>query len=94
MKIESILWLQAIVEKIDVKHGVEIHEVEEVFEGRPKFRRLEKGRRKGEDVYMALGQTRPGRYLAVVFIHKKDHRAFILSARDMAPRERKRYAEK
>ena len=45
---------------------------------------MEKGSRKGEDVYLALGQNDAGRYLTVLFIYKKPREALILSARDMA----------
>jgi uncharacterized DUF497 family protein len=57
MKIEGIIWLSNIVDKLAVKHAVETNEVEEIFLGNPKFRFVEKGNREGEDVYMALGQT-------------------------------------
>lgn len=60
----------------------------------PKFRFLEKGERSGEDVYTALGQTNGGRYLAVMFIYKKSKDALILSARSMAPREKRLYGKK
>ena len=52
------------------------------------------GDRKGEDVYLALGQTDAGRYLAVLFIHKSSREALILSARDMAAKERRQYGKK
>lgn len=42
---------------------------------------------------MALGQTDAGRYLTVLFIHKKTKGALILSARDMADKERGCIAE-
>jgi uncharacterized DUF497 family protein len=60
----------------------------------PKIRFVQKGKRNGEDVYMALGQTNAGRYLAVLFIHKKTKEALILSARDRANKERKQYGKK
>ena len=82
------------MDKLALKHRVETHEVEQVLRNRPKFRFVEKGNRRGEDVYMALGQTDPGRYLAVLFVRKKSNRILILSARDMAPQERKRYGKK
>lgn len=94
MKIGGIIWLRDIVDKLAFKHHVEAHEVEEVLNDRPKIRFVEKGERKGEDVYIALGQTNAGRYLAVLFIHKKTREALILSARDMADKERKRYGKK
>jgi len=37
-------------------------EVIEVLENKPKFRFVEKGHRKGENVYAALGQTYEGRF--------------------------------
>jgi uncharacterized DUF497 family protein len=94
MRIEGIVWLRNIVDKLAVKHHVEIDEVEEVLSNQPKFRFVEKGERAGENVYIALGQTEAGRYLAVLFIHKKTKEALILSARDMANKERKQYGKK
>lgn len=94
MKIESILWLRDIVDKIAFKHHLEPYEVEEVFNNEPKIRFVKKGERRGEDIYLALGQTDAGRYLAVLFIYKKTKEALILSARDMADKERKQYAKK
>jgi hypothetical protein len=93
MDIEGIIWLRDVVEKIAHKHGVETHEVEEVISGKSMFRLAQKGRREAEDVYLALGQTQAGRYLSVFFICKKTKEALILSARDMARKER-RYYEK
>lgn len=94
MNIEGIIWLGNIVDKLAFKHHVETYEVEEVLAGTPKFRFVEKGERQNEDVYMALGQTESGRYLTVLFIHKITKEALILSARDMAEKERKLYARK
>lgn len=94
MNIEGIIWLRTVVDKLAFKHHVETDEVEEVFGGKPKFRFVEKGEREGEDVYMALGQTEAGRYLTVLFIYKKTKEALILSARDMAGKERKMYGRK
>jgi uncharacterized DUF497 family protein len=94
MNIEGIIWLRTVVDKLAFKHHVQIHEVEEIFAENPKFRFVEKGERQGEDIYMALGQTEAGRYLTVLFIHKRTKEALILSARDMADRERKMYGRK
>ncbi len=94
MKIEGILWLRAVVDKLAAKHRVETLEVEEVLVNRPKIRRVEKGKRKDEDVYMALGQTDSGRHLAVLFIDKGQGEILPLSARDMAEKERTRYGRK
>ena len=43
---------------------------------------------------MALGQTEGGRYLVALFIYKLTGEALILSARDMARKERKLYDRK
>jgi len=94
MKIEGVIWLDDVVGKLAFKHHVNTTEVEQVLNNRPKFRFAQKGMRKGEDLYSALGQTDAGRYLAVFFIHKRDQTALILSARDMAGSEKTRYAKK
>ena len=94
MRIEGVIWFSHVVDKLAIKHHVETSEVEETLSGKPKFRFVQKGSRKGEDVYIALGRTDAGRYLAVLFIYKETREALILSARDMAPKERKQYDEK
>ena len=94
MKITGVIWLRDIVDKLAVKHHVESYEVEEAINNKPKIRFVEKGQRKGEDVYLALGQSDAGRYLAVLFIYKRTKEALILSARDMAEKERKQYGKK
>jgi uncharacterized DUF497 family protein len=94
MKIEGLIWLRDIVDKLAWKHQVDPEEVEEALNNQPKIRFVEKGERKGEDVYMALGQTEAGRYLAILFIYKKTKEALIVSARDMADKERKQYGKK
>jgi uncharacterized protein len=92
MKIVGFVWLEDIVEKLEVMHQVTPEEVEQVFGRQPKVKRMNRGHYRGEDVYRALGQTDAGRYLAVFFIHKLTHEALILSARDMDDQERKSYA--
>ena len=94
MKIDGIIWLRDIADKLEFKHNVTIEEVEETLNNKPKFRFVEKGQRKGEDVYMALGQTDSGRHLSILFIYKRTKEALILSARDMADKERKQYGKK
>lgn len=94
MKIEGVIWLDQIVDKLASKHSVEIYEVEEVLRNKPRFRFAEKGDRNDEDVYVALGQTDGGRYLAVFFIYKQTKEALILSARDMADKEKRIYGRK
>ena len=93
MKINGLIWLEEIIEKLEQKHHVQQHEVREIFASQPQFRFVEKGHRSGENVYGALGQTATGRYLIIFFIYKNDKRAFILSARNMTRAERRRYEQ-
>jgi uncharacterized DUF497 family protein len=94
MKLRGIIWLREIVDKLAFKHHVETHEVEEVLDGNPNIRFVERGERKGENVYLALGRTDTCRYLAILFIYKRTREALILSAREMAAKERRQYAKK
>lgn len=93
MRIQAVVWLPSVIEKLSVKHSVAVEVVEEVFELGPHFRRGPAGDRPGEDLYKAYGQTAAGRYLFVVFIYKSDRKALVLSARDMTPRERRLYQQ-
>ncbi len=93
MKITGFIWLEDVIEKIEIKHDVWPGEVEEVFAGKPKIRKMNRGHFRGEDVYRALGRTDAGRYLVVFFIHKLSYEALVLSARDMDKKERKSYAK-
>ncbi len=78
MRIDDFIWLPSFLDKIEVKHQVLQDEVEEVFFNRPRFRFVESGHQKGEDVYSASGQTEAGRYLIIFFIYKSSNTAFIL----------------
>lgn len=71
MKIEGVVWLDQIIDKLISKHAVETFEVEEVLSAKPRFRFVTRGDRKGEDVYMALGRSEAGRYLTILFIYKQ-----------------------
>ncbi len=94
MKIEEFIWLEDIVEKLERKHNVEVHEVVETLSSRPFFRFLEKGHRQGENLYLGLGQTDAGRHLAVFFIFKQRNTALVISGRDMKPSERRQYGQR
>ena len=94
MRINGIIWLEDIVDKLERKHYVKKEEVKQIFANSPYFRFVEKGHRRGENVYSAMGQTEAGRYMIIFFVLKKDNRALILSARDMTGPERKRYGKK
>ncbi|HMS00794.1 MAG TPA: BrnT family toxin [Anaerolineales bacterium] len=91
MQIYTIIWKDQFVEKLAVKHGVEMDEVEDVLFTKPYVRLFEKGHIKGENLYAAYGQTNAGRYLIVFFVLKNRTAALPISARDMTQSERKYY---
>jgi len=93
MKVIGIIWLRGIVDKLSWKHNITTDEVEEIFDGAPRYRFIESGDVEGEDLYTALGQTEEGRYLTVYFVHKKTGEALIVSARDMTRKERSTYGK-
>ncbi len=93
MQIYTIIWKDQFVEKLAVKHGVEMDEVEEVLFTKPHVRLFEKGHIKGENLYTAYGQTNAGRYLIVFFVLKNRTVALPISARDMTQSERKYYGK-
>ncbi|MBI5814989.1 MAG: BrnT family toxin [Nitrospinae bacterium] len=94
MKIERLVWIEEIVEKLRWKHRVNPDEVRETFDNHPGFRFIENGHREGEHVYSAMGETFKGRRLIIFFIYKKEGGALIVTARDMTDSERKRYEKK
>ena len=94
LKFEGIIWIDTVVDKIKYKHNVDIDEVEEILYNKPQIRFLENGKRKNEDVYAASGRTKSGRYLSAIFIYKVNTKeVLILSARDMAKKERRLYVK-
>ena len=93
MQLHYVIWKDRFVEKIAAKHNVTTDEVEEILFSKPHVRLAEKGRVKGENLYVAYGQTRKGRYLVVFFILKRRTSALPISARDMTQAERRYYNE-
>jgi len=91
MRIKRIVWYGQFVDKLWEKHQVDVHEAEEALENFGRVRRVQRGRVKGEHVYLALGQSDAGRYLSVFFVYKKSRDAIVISARDMDPEERREY---
>lgn len=92
MRIREVIWKERFVEKLLTKHRVSIEEAEDVLEARSRlYRKIAKGRVRGQDVYAAMAQTRDGRYLIVFFINKGSGVVLPISARDMDPSERKYY---
>lgn len=91
MRLYEVIWKDAFVEKIADKHRVTTDEVEEVLFIKPHVRLAQKGHVKGENLYVAYGQTTAGRYLVVFFILKRRTMALPISARDMTNAERRYY---
>lgn len=83
MDIKSFEWDPKVVQKIIQKHSVFPHEVEEVFQGINKVRAH-------MDIYHALGVSKDGKYLFVVFRKKKDS-IKIITARTMTEKEKRLY---
>ncbi|RME60119.1 MAG: BrnT family toxin [Caldilineae bacterium] len=92
MDIRGVIWLAQFVEKLESKHNVSTSEVEDVLLSTRWIRRVQRGDVRGEDLYVALGQTQAGRYLAVFFVWKKSGDVLPISARDMDRKERRLYA--
>ena len=94
MEINETIWLDKVVIKIARKHKITTIEVDEIFYNKPRFKKAQKGKSKGEDLYFAYGRTDSGRYLVVIFIYKKSKDALIVTARDMNLNERQSYGKK
>jgi uncharacterized DUF497 family protein len=65
----EVIWKDRFVDKLALEHGVATDEVDEVLFSGPHVRFAEEGRVRGENLYVAYGQTAAGRYLPVFFIH-------------------------
>ncbi|MGK7904576.1 MAG: BrnT family toxin [Hormoscilla sp.] len=92
MQLYEIIWKTRFIEKLAIKHGVTTDEVEEILFSNPLIRKSQKGKVKGEDLYIAYGQTDGSRYLVVFFIYKPQLKAALpISARDMTKSERRYY---
>lgn len=86
--IEGFEWLDWVVEKIIVKHGVDPVEVEECFVNHPQqVRRVRDGK------YQLFSQSDSGRYLFVVFVWSGRY-VRVITARDMDSSERAAFRRK
>jgi uncharacterized DUF497 family protein len=93
LRLYDVIWNEKFVAKIAEKHAVTTDEVEEVLFSRPHVRRLERGKVKGEHLYVAYGQTLDGRHLVVFFIGKPRGAALPISTREMTGAERRYFHE-
>lgn len=64
MQISEFEWDEENVLHVELGHGIEAEEAEEVFVYRPLFRKTKKGH------YAAFGPTTTGRYLVIIFERK------------------------
>ena len=80
MRLSDIIWNERFATKTQSKHVIMPDEVEEVLFSKPHVRRAERGRVRGEHVYVAYGQTESGRYLVAFFILKRKAAAMPISA--------------
>jgi uncharacterized DUF497 family protein len=93
MEILDIILIDDVLDKIIWKHNISELELRQVINNQPNIRFMEKGKVKGENLYVALGKTDAGRYVSVFFIMKKNKKALVVTARDMTERERRKYAK-
>ena len=84
MKIRGFDWDDDNVLHLELGHGIEPEEAEEIFAMNPLFRKTRRGH------YVALGPTVEGRYLVVVFELKTGGIARVITGWDMDSAE-KRY---
>lgn len=68
------------------RHNVAPREVEEVLDSRPLL--YQQGR---DETRYVFGQTYAGRLLFIVLAAAADGRAWVVTARDMTPAERKKF---
>lgn len=83
MHIRGFLWDEGNVIHLEMGHGIEAEETEEVFFVAPLFHRTRKGR------YSVLGPTMDGRYIALVFELKKDGVVRVITGWDMKTAEKR-----
>lgn len=85
MRISDFEWDEGNALHIQLSHGIQPEEAEEVFANKPLFRKTKKGH------YTVFGQTLEGRYLIVVFELKPGGVARPITGRDMGRAEIRYY---
>jgi len=88
MQIRHIVITEDVANKIERQHHVSDVEADELFfnpEEKPLIRRSSKGR------YVAFGRTLAGRHLTVVFRWVSEDTVKVVTARDMANKEKQYY---
>lgn len=90
-EVESFEWDAGNLAKSEGKHAVFWTEAEQVFFNRP-IVVAESSAAHGEQRHFALGKTKAGRQLTIVFTIR-DRRLRVISARPMSRRERRVYSD-
>lgn len=85
MKISGFEWDEGNALHLQLNHGIEPEEAEEVFAVTPFFRRTKKGH------YVAFGPTSEGRYLTIVFELKDKGLVRPITGWDMSKKEIRYY---
>ena len=85
MRINDFEWDEGNALHLQLGHGIELEEAEEVFAKKPVFRKTKKGH------YAVFGQTLEGRYLAIVFALKPGGVARPITGWDMRRTEIRYY---
>ncbi|MCB1034324.1 MAG: BrnT family toxin [Acidobacteria bacterium] len=85
-------WDDGNAQKNWIRHKVSRGECEQVFFNYPWVVAEDQVHSHGEDRFYGLGQTDQGRALFIVFTIRGDL-IRVISARDMTPRERRRYRD-
>ena len=88
MRINDFEWDDGNTLHLQLKHGIDPEEAEEVFVKRPLFRRTKKGH------YAAFGPTFEGRYLTIVFELKPKGIARPITGWDMSRAEIRYYKKR
>jgi uncharacterized DUF497 family protein len=71
------------------EHGVEPAEAEEVVRARPPYPLAS-----ADEKFLVWGPTAEGRFLQVVFVMDEEDSVFIIHARPLTDKEKKRYRRK
>ncbi len=85
VRVDELIWNDWNEEHI-AKHGVSPDEVEEACQTKPIRARLVRN-----ETYALLGVTNSGRHLAVFLAPRGKNTYYVVTARDMDPRERQRF---
>lgn len=85
MRISAFEWDDGNILHLALGHGIEPEQAEEVFAGRPLYRKTRRGH------YAAFGSTEAGRLLVIVFETKAGGTVRVITGWDMDQAERRYY---